>query len=158
MSIAPLSYRSTVRSASNADFPKFVTPYALKPVADCLREIYSEDEDFTNGVLVLVHQVEFVEIVRAYYPVETMLRGRGDCDLLSYVAASILKAGGLDVVLLRYLEEEHMNVGVRLAKAPEDARLDGASFFNNDGAKYYVAECTSNNWKEGWRVGECPQT
>ncbi|MCJ7761873.1 hypothetical protein MUP38_00265, partial [Candidatus Bathyarchaeota archaeon] len=39
------------RSASDSDFAKFVTPYALKPVADSLSELYADDEDFANGAL-----------------------------------------------------------------------------------------------------------
>jgi len=143
------------RSAGAADFPKFVTPYALKPIADCLRQIYPDDEDFTNGVLVLVHQIPFQGIVPAYYPVETMLTNQGDCDLLSFIAASVLKVGGLDVVLFLYTNEEHMNIGVHLADKPKDARLAVCSLENN-GVTYYVAECTSSDWKEGWKVGECP--
>ncbi len=144
------------RSASVADFPKFVTPYALKPIADCLRQIYPDDEDFTNGVLVLIHQIPYEEVLQAYYPAETLLRNSGDCDLMSLVAASILMAGGLDVVLLHYESEAHMNIGVHLAQKPNDARLPVYSLQNN-GVTYYVAESTSTNWQEGWRVGECPE-
>lgn len=144
------------RSAGAADFPKFVTPYALKPIADCLRQIYPGDEDFTNAVLTLVHQIPFQEVVKAYYPVETMLMNKGDCDLLSFIAASILKAGGLDVVLLLYTSQEHMNIAVHLAQKPTDARLNVYSVKANE-VTYYVAECTSSNWKDGWRVGESPE-
>jgi hypothetical protein len=144
------------RSASDDDFPKFVTPYALKPIADRLREIYPEDEDFANGVLTLIHQIPYVETIPAYYPVETMLRQSGDCDLLALIGASIMKAGGLGVVLLHYVDEEHMNLGVHLSEAPKHARLDVYSL-KHDGVEYYVAESTTTNWKEGWRVGECPE-
>ncbi len=144
------------KSATGDDFPKFVTPYALKPIADRLREIYPEDEDFANGVLTLIHQIHYEEIVPAYYPVETMLRQSGDCDLLALIGASIMKAGGLDVVLLHYVDEEHMNLGVHLSEAPRQARLDIYSL-QHDGVIYYVAESTSTNWQEGWRVGECPE-
>jgi len=47
--------------SSNDDFAKFVTPYALKPIADCLLEIYTDDEDFVNGVLMIVHQIPYTE-------------------------------------------------------------------------------------------------
>ena len=144
------------RSAGADDFPKFVTPYALKPIADCLRQIYPDDEDFTNAVLTLVHQIPFQEVVKSYYPVETMLTNNGDCDLLSFIAASILKAGGLDVVLLLYTSQEHMNIAVHLAQKPTDARLTVYSVKENE-VTYYIAECTSSNWKEGWRVGESPE-
>ncbi|MCW4005190.1 MAG: hypothetical protein NWF04_01120 [Candidatus Bathyarchaeota archaeon] len=143
------------RSSSDTDFPKFVTPYALQPVADCLRQIYPNDEDFANGVLTLVHQIPYEETLEAYYAVETMLRNKGDCDLLAIIAASVLIAGGLDVVLLHYVAEEHMNIGIHLDEVPQDARSRVYSL-TNDGVTYYVAECTTPNWQQGWRVGECP--
>ena len=143
------------RSASDADFPKFVTPYAVKPIADSLREIYPDDEDFVNGVLTLVHQIPYEETLPEYYPVETLLRNKGDCDLFSFLAASIMKAEGLDIVLLHYQNEEHMNLGIHLNEPPKNARTNVYSLSNN-GTVYYVAEATSSNWREGWRVGECP--
>jgi hypothetical protein len=108
-------------SATDGDFPKFVTPYALQPIADRLREIYPDDETFTNGVLTIIHQIPYEIITPAYYPVETLVMGKGDCDMLSVIAASILKAGGLDVVLLHYTSEEHMNLGVHLSQPPQNA-------------------------------------
>ncbi len=143
------------RSASDTDFPKFVTPFAVKPIADALRQIYPDDEDFANGVLTLVHQIPYEETIPQYYPVETLLRNKGDCDMFSLLAASIMRAGGLNVVLLHYTSEEHMNIGVHLNGPPKNARLDIYSF-EHGGVTYYVSECTSSTWKEGWRVGECP--
>lgn len=140
----------------DSSFPKFVTPSAMKPLADCLRQIYPDDEDFANGVLTLVHQIPYEEVTEEYYPVETLIRGKGDCDLFSFLAASIMKAGGLDVRLLHYRSEEHMNVGVHLDTPPKDARSDIYSF-DKSGTTYYVAECTSSSWQDGWRVGECPE-
>lgn len=143
-------------SATSIDFAKFVTPYSVKPIADCLRSIYPDDEDFTNQVLTLIHQIPYDAVTPVYYPVETLMRNTGDCDLFSVLAASILKAGGLDVVLLHYTSEEHMNIGVHLNTEPQDARLSICSI-KDDGVTYYIAESTSSNWREGWRVGECPE-
>lgn len=143
------------RSASSNDFSKFVTPYALKPIADKLWEIYDNEEDFANGVLMIVHQITYVETTPAKYPVETIVDGQGDCDLFSYIAASIMSAGGLDVVLLYYEKQTHMNIGVHLSSTPKDAR-ESVYYVTHDGTRYYVAECTGGNWKDGWRVGECP--
>jgi hypothetical protein len=103
----------------------------------------------------IAHQITYVETTPAKYPVETMVDAQGDCDLFSFISASIMKAGGLDVVLLYYEEQSHMNIGVHLSSAPEDAR-DGIYYFTQDSERYYVAECTGGNWKAGWRVGECP--
>jgi hypothetical protein len=142
-------------SATSNDFAKFVTPYALQPIADRLWEIYDNEEDFTNGALIITHQITYVETLPAKYPAETMIDGQGDCDLFSYIAASIVKAGGLDVVLLYYEEQTHMNIGVHLSSPPKDAR-DSVYYITNEGIKYYVAESTGGNWRDGWRVGECP--
>ena len=150
-------YAAKSHALSNErDFAKFVTPYALQPIAASLREIYADNEDFANGALMIVHQITYQETAPPKYPVETMVTGQGDCDLFSFIVASIVKGGGLDVVLLYYEQEAHMNIGINLPTAPKDAR--GEVFYVTSGnTKYYVAECTGGNWQEGWRVGECPE-
>jgi hypothetical protein len=105
---------------SNSDFAKFVTPYALEPIADKLSEIYTDDEDFVNGVLMIVHQIPYEVTAPAKYSVEVIAENVGDCDLFSYVAASIIKARGLDVVLLYYESQAHMNIGISLSHAPHE--------------------------------------
>jgi hypothetical protein len=143
------------RLTSTNAFSGFVTPYALQPIADRLWDIYDNEEDFANGALMIVHQITYVETTPTKYPVETMVDGQGDCDLFSLIAASVMKAGGLDVVLLYYEEQTHMNIGVHLSSAPQDTR-DSVYYVTRDDTKYYVAESTGGNWKDGWRVGECP--
>ena len=140
---------------SGSDFVKFVTPYTLKPIADTLWQIYNNTEDFTNGVLMLVHQISYREIVPGKYPVETFVEGVGDCDLFAYIAASILESGGIPVVLLYYKNQLHMEIGVDLGRAPTEARVEVYSV-NVQNASYYIAECTGEQWREGWRVGETP--
>lgn len=141
---------------SISDFAKFVTPYALEPIADSLWQIYKDDEDFANGVLMIVHQIPYEVTAPARYPVETMVKNKGDCDLFSFIAASIIEAGGIDAVLLYYEDQEHMNIGVKLSQEPYDARGQAYSI-TYGGAEYYVAECTGDDWQIGWRVGECPE-
>ena len=150
-------YCSKDHSLQLYDFAKFVTPSPLKPIADDLRMIYIDDEDFANGVLMIIHQIPYVESAPQKYPVETIVENEGDCDLFSFIAASVIKAGGLDVVLLLYEEQSHMNVGVHLSQEPEDARFP-IHYYSYEGKRYYVAECTGEDWKNGWRVGECPET
>ena len=140
---------------SDSDFPKFVTPYALKPIADRLWQIYNNTEDFTNGVLMFVHQITYREIVPGKYPVETLVVGSGDCDLFAEIAASILEAGGIPTVLLFYKTQQHMEIGVDLGSAPTEARVQVYSI-NIQNTSYYIAECTGSQWRDGWRVGETP--
>ena len=149
-------YRSKDHNVYSYGFAKFVTPSSLKPIADDLWSIYSDDhEDFANGVLMIVHQIPYAESAPQKYPIETIVENEGDCDLFSFIAASIMKAGGLDVVLLLYETQSHMNVGVHLSHEPEDAR-SGVYNYTHEGKPYYVAECTGDDWRNGWRVGECP--
>ena len=136
-------------------FPRFVTPYALKPIADNLQTVYQNDEDFANAVLMIVHQMNYQETTPGKYPVQTVADNTGDCDIFSVLAASILKAKGIDVVLLYYEDESHMNIGVHLGNPPENARGTPYSV-THDEIKYYIAECTGGNLTYGWRVGECP--
>jgi len=142
---------------SSLDFGKFVTPYALKPMADSLWTRYGDEEDFANGVLMIVHQIPYQASAPQNYPVETIVANEGDCDLFSFVAASVMVAGGLDVVLLFYDSENHMNIGVSLSHAPDDARSQATYFLHNN-VRYYVAETTGGDWENGWRVGECPDS
>ena len=135
------------------DLSKFVTPSAFEPVADELHKIYSSDEDFANGVLMIVHQIPYVFSGPQKYPAEALADNLGDCDLFCFIAASILKAGGVDVVLLLYEEEAHMTLGINLQQEPSHVRTD-VSFLTFDGKNYFVGECTGSFWG-GYRVGEC---
>ncbi|MEM2106031.1 MAG: Ig-like domain-containing protein [Candidatus Bathyarchaeia archaeon] len=136
------------------DFPKFVTPYPMIPIAERLWDIYNDDEDFANGVLMITHQIPYNES-KAKYPIETIVENIGDCDVFSYMAASIMIAGGLNVVLLYYEDYSHMNVGVSLSHVPRDTR-GAVHYVTFNGTKYYIAECTGGYLFDGWRVGECP--
>jgi len=149
-------YSSQDHNLYSYDFSKFVTPDALKPVADDLWSIYSNEEDFANGVLMILHQIPYVESDPQKYPIETIVENEGDCDLFSIIAASIMNAGGLDVVLLLLEYQDHMLVGVHLPESPNDARSQ-VYLYRHEGKKYYVAETTGGNWENGWRVGECPE-
>jgi hypothetical protein len=140
---------------SQADISKFVTPYTLKPIADRLWQIYNNTEDFTNGVLMLVHQINYRESVPGKYPIETLVANTGDCDLFAFIAASILQAGGVNTVLLYYKDQQHMEIGVELETAPTRARVQTFSI-NQNNASYYIGECTGGKWRTGWRIGETP--
>jgi hypothetical protein len=141
------------------DYSKFVTPSAFESVADNLRNVTRNlpfnDEEFANAVLMLVHQVSYV-VGDMKYPVETLVGNSGKCDTLSLLAASIMKAGGLDVVLLYYegMSPSHMNVGVYLPYTPVyHTWWMTPTCFKYDNKTYWMAECTP---KSDWKVGDCP--
>lgn len=150
-------YVSQDHNLYSYNFSKFVTPHAVQPIADDLWSIYSNKEDFANGVLMIMHQIPYVESAPQKFPVEIIAENEGDCDLFSFTAASIMKAGGLDVVLLLMENYDHMMLGVHLPESPEDARTQ-VFYYENEEKKYYVAETTGGKWETGWRVGECSES
>lgn len=143
------------RLTPQLNFDNFVTPYSMALVAADIRSIYPDDEDFINGVLMVVHQITYEPVEGIEYPVETIVEDRGDCDLLSLIASSIIISQGIEVILLYYEDESHMNIGVNLSTPPSDARTPVA-YLDHMGNRYYVAECTGNDWRNGWKVGELP--
>ena len=153
-------YRSESHSVyRDSDYSKFVTPEAVRSIAESIRTGIGNkpygDEEFANTVLMLVRQISYVKS-SVKYPVETLVDNSGDCDVLSLLAASIMKAGGLDVVLLYYkgLSPPHMNVGVYLSYTPVyRSWWITPTCYEHDGKKFWMAECTS---KGEWKVGDRP--
>jgi hypothetical protein len=146
-------YRGKANSVnSDREYSKFVTPEPFQTLADNIRNFSSSNEEFANNVLALVHQIPYA-VSNIKYPVETLSENSGDCDVLSFLAASIMKAGGLDVVLLVYrdLHPAHMNIGVYLPYTPVyDELKTTATGFEYDNKTYWASECTpTGNWKVG---------
>lgn len=141
------------------DYSKFVTPNAVKSIADNIRNLTQNtpyaDEEFVNAVLMIVREITYVKS-DAKYPLETIADNQADCDGLSILAASILKAGGLDVVLLLYrgINPTHMNIGVNIEHTPVSHSWwmtpTGVEY---DNKTYWIAECTS---LADWTVGDRP--
>lgn len=155
-------YRGKTNSvSSDRDYSKFVTPEPVQTLANNIRNITinqsNSDEEFANNVLALVHQFSY-SVSNIKYPVEALAENSGDCDVLSILAASILKAGGLDVVLLIYRDicPAHMNIGVNLPYPPvfDETEIERTGFeYNNK--TYWAAECTPTG---SWKVGDQPDS
>jgi len=143
------------------DYAKFVTPAAVRKIAENMRSLASNgssgDEDFANDVLAFVRQIPYAVSDRKY-PVEALVDNSGDCDVSSFLAASIMKAGGLDVVLFVYrgLPGSHMNIGVYLPTTPLYASSElEPNGFEYKNQTYWVAECTPTG---NWKVGNQPES
>ena len=154
-------YHGKTHTVNNEkDYAKFVTPGAVQSIADNIRNITQNtpynDEEFANAVLMLVRGITYIRS-GAKYPIETIVDNFADCDGLSILAASIMKAGGLDVVLLLYkgINPTHMNVGVSLEQMPVSHPWwiipSGIEYSNKT---YWIAESTS---LAGWTVGDRPE-
>ena len=141
----------------DADYSKLVTTQTVQSVADNIlritRDLPYSDEQFADAVLAVVHQIPY-KITGAKYPVETMVDNCGDCGAVSLLAASIMKAGGLDVILIKYegINPGHINVGVNLRHPPvyHSLLMNPVSFeYNNK--TYWAAEATQ---RRDWKVGD----
>jgi hypothetical protein len=160
ISITPslYNYYGNMSHTVNADkdYSKFITPQAVAPIAESIKKITDKlphsDEQFADAVLMMVHQIPYV-ITQPKYPVETLKDNFGDCVELSFLAASIMQAGGLDVVLIHYIgiDPEHMNVGVYLPNKPVYHTLTNPlTGFKYDNKTYWTAEATpAGNWRVG---------
>ncbi len=142
---------------SDADYAQLITPQAVEPIAMCLLNktsyLPNHEEQFADAVLSLVHQIPY-KITDAKYPVETLVRNSADCVGLSILAASIMKAGGLDVVLIHYvgIDPGHMNVGVYLPYTPAyHSLLMTPTSLEYNNKTYWIAEATA---KMDWKVGD----
>ncbi|MCW4030877.1 MAG: hypothetical protein NWE80_00760, partial [Candidatus Bathyarchaeota archaeon] len=161
VSVPPSLYEyyegKTIKLANDNQYAKLVTPDAVKPIAESVRNLTLDkprsEEEFANTVLTLIHQIPYAS-GGVKYPVETLVENSGKCDTLSLLAASIMKAGGLDVVLLYFKGVHHISVGVFLPQEPYTTWWwlppTGYEF---DGKKYWIAECTP---AMDWRVGDLP--
>jgi hypothetical protein len=140
----------------DSDYAKFITPQTVAPIAESIQKVTDKlphnEEQFADAVLTMVHQIPYV-ITEPKYPVETLKDNYGDCVELSFLAASIMKAGGLDVVLIHYIgiNPEHLNVGVYLPYKPVYHTLTSPlTSFQYDNKTYWTAEATpAGNWRVG---------
>jgi hypothetical protein len=152
-------YRTKTHSLRNeSDYQNFVTPQVMISIAEDIRNMTSSetygDEEFANAVLTLVHEIPYVP-TDVQYPVETIVNNQGDCDTVSVLAASILKAGGLDVVLFYYPQVAHMNIGINLPNTPYSTWMTPPKSYEYNGTEYWMAECTP---KAEWQVGDQPES
>ncbi|MCX8153064.1 MAG: hypothetical protein N3E52_01360, partial [Candidatus Bathyarchaeota archaeon] len=161
LSVPPSLYEyydaKTPKITSDMDYAELVTPEIFKQVAERLRSVTANsrrsDEEFANAVLMLVHQIPYAS-GEVKYPVETLVENAGKCDTLSLLAASIMKAGGLDVVLLYFKQAHHINVGVYLPYTPIGTWWWlPAKGYEFNSRKYWIAECTA---AMEWKVGDVP--
>ena len=153
-------YYAGLKNPTSLD--EYVTPLAVKPIADILRTVSYSDEDFVNQVLKWNRQHKY-EITNACYPAETLYTGKGDCDTFTYLVASVLIAGKVsDLCLITYeisAEERHMNLGVYLPEQPVDYGFRGLYWITFNNKPYYIAECTDQTkdpTRDSYKLGNMP--
>jgi hypothetical protein len=103
-----------------------------------------------NLVIAFVQSIPYVSEPCEYprYPLETLVEYKGDCEDAAILAAALLQQMRFDVVLLAFLEEDHMAIGIRVV--PPTPVEDPAYAWS--GGTYYYLEPTS----VGWEIGAIP--
>jgi hypothetical protein len=104
-----------------------------------------------NLIIAFVQSIPYVPEAEEYarYPLETLIEQKGDCEDSSILTAAILHEMGYYVVLLVFLEEQHIATGISvLPPKPGNYRS-----YRYAGRDYYYVETTC----EGWQIGIIPQ-
>jgi len=103
-----------------------------------------------NLVIAFVQSIPYVSESCEYprYPLETLVERKGDCEDAAILAAALLRQMRFDVVLLAFLEENHMALGVRLIPP---VPVEYSPYAWNGGTYYYLEPTTV-----GWEIGEIP--
>jgi hypothetical protein len=103
-----------------------------------------------NLVIAFVQSIPYVGEACEYprYPLETLVEWKADCEDAAILAGALLRQMRFDVVLLAFLEEKHMALGIRVVPPTP---VEDPPYVWNGGAYYYV-EPTSI----GWDIGEVP--
>ena len=105
-----------------------------------------------NLVISLVQSIPYAEESCEYprYPLEMLVDRQGDCEDAAILTAALVKHMGFGVVLLAFLEESHMAVGIRVLP-PQHQDLQSYEW---NGNLYFYLEPTS----PGWAIGQIPPT
>ena len=103
-----------------------------------------------NLVIALVQSLPYVGESCEYprYPLEMLIDRQGDCEDAAILTAALVKQMGFEAVLLAFLEEHHMAVGIRVLP-PGHQELQAYAW---NGDLYFYLEPTSL----GWTIGQIP--
>jgi len=111
------------------------------------------DYEVINEMMRFVQNLEYTsdQVSAGYneypkYPVETLVDREGDCEDSAILLASMLEEFGYGTVLLKFLDQQHMAVGIA-----GDPGL-GGTYYEQNGRRYYYTETTA----PGWGIGELP--
>jgi len=155
--------QSLEQSSSEYNPCNYVTPQAVKSIADCLLSISKDEEDFINQVLKWNRQHRY-NVTKPIYPIESLYLGYGDCDTFSILVASILIAGNVtDILFLSWQLNDclHMNLAVHLPYTPKYYTEGTGTLYwiTYNNKTYYIAECTGQTkqpTEKSYMLGNLP--
>ena len=105
-----------------------------------------------NLIIALVQSIPYVEESHEYprYPIEMLVDQQGDCEDFAILTAALVRQMGFSAVLLAFLDERHMAVGIRVLPPA----FESLQSYLWNGELYYYLEPTS----PGWAIGQIPPT
>lgn len=103
-----------------------------------------------NLVIAFVQSLPYVSEASEYprYPLETLVDQQGDCEDVAILAAALVREMGFASVLIAFLQERHVGVGIRVLP-PHHTTLQAYEW---SGDLYYYLEATH----PGWEIGQLP--
>lgn len=103
---------------------------------------------FVNGIVRYTSDEELYSSSDYWaYPLETLDHERGDCEDSAILLAALLRALGIDVILIHIRQPGHLAVGVAL-------RIDCTGrWIDFNGKRYFYVEATEG---PNWRIGQLP--
>jgi len=151
-------YRTLPRILGYSAYADYVNDFRddqqLQPLVDKLERLGADAGldawETLNLILAFVQSIPYAIESCEYprYPLETLVEQQGDCEDTAILAAALLAQMRFDVVLLAFLAEDHMAIGIRVD--PPSPRTAPPYVWN--GRTYYYLEPTS----VGWEIGEVP--
>jgi len=151
-------FRTLPRILDYADYPDYVDDprddAQLQSLIDALERLAADAGMDAwaklNLVIAFVQSIPYAGESCEYprYPLETLVERQGDCEDAAILAAALLRQMRFDVVLLAFLEEQHMALGIRVLP-PTPAEHPPYAW---NGDSYYYLEPTTT----GWEIGDVP--
>jgi len=114
----------------------------IQELANQFKQKYKTNEATAQGILDFIHtniKYDYSELKsenNVRYPIETLFEKKGDCEDTAILGATLMKAAGLDVVLLllKFPGRAHVAIGVK-------GDFSGI-YYSHNGKKYFYAETT----------------
>lgn len=121
---------------------------------------YTITRRFCEQGLTLVHQIPYNATLPAECPVETMVESRRWLKMLEIATHSVTLRHQwwrrVNLTLFSYTMKTKLTwMSVCVFQLRPKTQEYRSLLLIYDNIRYYIAECTGNNWATGWRVGEC---
>ncbi|MBI4919019.1 transglutaminase domain-containing protein [archaeon] len=147
------------------EFARFVTydHKNIKQIAESVTKFSNSPEEKARVILDFVHQMVYDKTIEdkgmpdyVRYPLETLVERNGDCEDLTILAASLMKAVGINVALIHIpaLPSEdagHLALGV-------NGDFSGSAY-TVDKKRFFYTETTGTQWLSStstWKIGQIP--